>query len=85
MIKDAICEIGMNSAVRDLGIDQLIQGTGNSVLSDTMSEMDPEELRKENQKLKNARLCQVCKDKDASELFLPCVHLKLFTLFTGVN
>ena len=83
MIKDALCEIGMNSAVRDLRIDQLIQGTGNSVLSDTMSEMDPEELRKENQKLKNARLYQVCKDKDANQLFLPCAHLS--SVFTGVN
>ena len=37
IIKEVLCEIGMNSAVKELGIDELIQETGKSVVSDTMS------------------------------------------------
>ena len=37
IIKKALCEIGMKSAVKELGIDELIQETGKSVVSDTMS------------------------------------------------
>ena len=61
MIRKALSEMNKNSTVIELGIDQLIQET----FSDTMSEMDPEEIHKENQRLKNARLCKVCKDTDA--------------------
>ena len=48
---------------------------GLIVPEDEDENLDPEEILKENQRLKNARLCQVCKDKDANRLFLPCVHL----------
>ena len=60
MIKEALCEMNKNSAVKELGIDQLISSEIN---------------QKENKSLKNARLCKVCKDKKANRLFLPCAHL----------
>ena len=44
MIRDALSEMNKNSAVIELGIDQLIQET----VSDTMSDMDLEDIRKEN-------------------------------------
>ena len=34
-----------------------------------------EEIRKENRRLKNDRLCKVCVDTDAIKVFLPCGHL----------
>ena len=43
-------------------------------------EIDLEEIRKENQRLKNARLCQVCKDKQANRMFLPCTHISACSL-----
>ena len=71
MIGDALSEMNKNSAVIELGIDQLIQ----EKVSDTMSDMDLEEIRKENQRLKNARFCKVCKDAEETGMFLPCGHL----------
>ena len=47
---------------------------------ETVENIDPEEIRKENQRLKNARLCKVCKDKDSTRLFLPCGHLSSCSL-----
>ena len=63
-IKEALLVIKKNTAVKELGIEQLIS-----------PEIDAEEIREENQRLKNARLCKVCKDEDANQLFLPCSHL----------
>ena len=71
MIRDALSEMNKNSAVIELGIDQLIQ----EKVSDTMSDMDLEDIGKENQRLKNARLCKVCKDTEGTGMFLPCGHL----------
>ena len=71
MIRDALSEMNKNSAMIELGIDQLIQET----VSDTMSEIYLEEIHKENKRLKNDRLCKVCKDTEATVMFLPCGHL----------
>ena len=46
MIRDALCEMNKLSAVIELGIDQLIQ--------ETVSEMGPEEIQKESQRLKTS-------------------------------
>ena len=47
---------------------------------DTAQNVDPEEVRKENKRLKDAKMCRVCKDKDANRLFLPCAHLSSCSL-----
>jgi hypothetical protein len=36
---------------------------------------DKENLKEENERLKNERLCVICLTKDKNVLFLPCAHL----------
>ena len=60
--------------------NDVVERFGLIVPEDEDENLDPEEIRKENQRLKNARLCQVCKDKDANRLFLPCAHLSSCSL-----
>ena len=60
--------------------NDIVERFGLIVSEDEDENLDPEEIRKENQRLKNARLCQVCKDKDANRLFLPCAHLSSCSL-----
>lgn len=38
-------------------------------------DIDLSEIQMENRKLKDAKLCRICKDKEANRLFLPCAHL----------
>ncbi len=33
------------------------------------------EIRAENRRLKEAKQCRVCRDRDANRMFLPCAHL----------
>ena len=60
--------------------NEMVERFGLILPEDGEEQLDPEEIRKENQRLKNARLCQVCKDKDANRLFLPCAHLSSCSL-----
>ncbi len=39
-----------------------------------------EKLRNENLKLKQAKLCRICRDNDANRMFLPCAHLAACSL-----
>ncbi len=32
-------------------------------------------IRSENQRLKDAKTCRICRDRDANRMFLPCAHL----------
>ena len=61
-------------------VNEMVERFGLILPEDGEEQLDPEEIRKENQRLKNARLCQVCKDKDANRLFLPCAHLSSCSL-----
>ena len=61
-------------------VNEMAEHFGLTLSEDGEEELDPEDIRKENQRLKNARLCQVCKDKDANWLFLPCAHLSSCSL-----
>ena len=61
-------------------VNEMVERFGLILPDDEEDQLDPEEIRKENQRLKNARLCQVCKDKDANRLFLPCAHLSSCSL-----
>ena len=40
-----------------------------------MAEESLNEIRSENRRLKDAKQCRVCRDKDANRMFLPCAHL----------
>ncbi len=42
---------------------------------DEEEEADPEKIRQENERLREERICKVCRDKDSNRLFLPCAHL----------
>ena len=68
--KDASKELNTHEMLQRFGIDP----------DETEEDVDIEEVRKENQRLKNAKLCQVCRDKDANRLFLPCAHLSSCSL-----
>ena len=61
-------------------VNEMVERFGLILPDDEEEQLDTEEIRKENQRLKNARLCQVCKDKDANRLFLPCAHLSSCSL-----
>ena len=39
------------------------------------SESDPTELLKENERLREERLCRICYDREANIVFVPCGHL----------
>ena len=40
-------------------------------------ELTFDQLIKENRKLKEDRICIVCKNEQANRMFLPCSHLKV--------
>ncbi len=46
-----------------------------AIVEEDSAEVDPEAIKTENRKLKESRLCKVCRDKDSNRLFLPCAHL----------
>ena len=37
--------------------------------------MSKEDIQKENQKMKDSKVCMICKDKARNKMFLPCAHL----------
>ena len=67
-----------NNSVND------VRNTAVNVLKrfgiETEENVDLDKIRRENQRMKNAKLCPVCKDRDADKLFLPCAHLSSCSL-----
>ena len=47
---------------------------GGVIRSDSVP-MTDEELRRENNRMKEERECRVCRDKEVGVVFLPCGHL----------
>ena len=47
----------------------------NELSSDLTQEEKENQLKEENERLKNERLCVICLTKDKNVLFLPCAHL----------
>ena len=37
--------------------------------------MDIKEIKEENKRMKDAKVCMICKDKARVKMFLPCAHL----------
>ena len=71
--------IGKNDEIRSDSHDKLetkMEGSPKHVKIDS----GLQKLRNENLKLKEAKLCRICRDKDANRMFLPCAHLAACSL-----
>lgn len=43
--------------------------------TDNPEGVDIDQIREENRKMKEQRICRICKDKQANRLILPCTHI----------
>ena len=43
-------------------------------ISETVENTVDQELKKENERLKDERLCKICADKELGVVFIPCAH-----------
>ena len=77
-------------SLTSIGTDTSVPQTSSNVLNENLNieeprssntsnnnnvQEDKENLKEENERLKNERLCVICLTKDKNVLFLPCAHL----------
>lgn len=62
-----------NNRDEELGDDAMTTGASGAMSSRDMTNVD--DLKEENERLKNERLCVVCLGREKNVLFLPCAHL----------